>query len=36
LQREPALAARIGAAGRRRVLAEHTYDHRLTALLRLV
>jgi spore maturation protein CgeB len=36
LQREPALAVRIGAAGRRRVLAEHMYEHRLAALLRLV
>ncbi|HBR07144.1 MAG TPA: hypothetical protein DD766_09265, partial [Desulfovibrio sp.] len=25
--------ARLASAGRRRVLAEHTYDHRLAALL---
>jgi spore maturation protein CgeB len=35
LRREPDLAVRVGAAGRRRVLAEHTYEHRLAALLRL-
>jgi spore maturation protein CgeB len=35
LQREPECAAAIGEAGRRRVLAEHTYGHRLTALARL-
>ena len=33
LQREPALAKRIGDAGRRRVLAEHTYGHRVHAIL---
>jgi spore maturation protein CgeB len=35
LQREPDRAAAIGANGRRRVLAEHTYQHRLAALVRL-
>lgn len=30
---DPTFAARIGAAGRRRVLAEHTYRHRLKAML---
>jgi spore maturation protein CgeB len=36
LRREPAYAAKIGEMGRRRVLAEHTYNHRLAALLKLV
>jgi spore maturation protein CgeB len=36
LRREPGHAAAIGEAGRRRVLAEHTYDHRLAALARLL
>jgi spore maturation protein CgeB len=36
LQRQPELAAAIGEAGRRRVLAEHTYGHRLAALAKLV
>ncbi|MDY0305561.1 MAG: glycosyltransferase [Desulfovibrionaceae bacterium] len=31
---DPAGRARLAEAGRRRVLAEHTYDHRLAALLR--
>lgn len=35
LQRDPDHAGKIGAAGRRRVLAEHTYEHRLAALVRL-
>jgi spore maturation protein CgeB len=30
---DPALRARVAAAGRARVLAEHTYGHRLAALL---
>jgi spore maturation protein CgeB len=30
---DPAAAARIGAAGRRRVLGEHTYRHRVAAML---
>jgi spore maturation protein CgeB len=30
---DPTAAARIGAAGRRRVLAEHTYRHRVAAML---
>lgn len=30
---DPALRARIAAAGRARVLAEHTYEHRLSAML---
>jgi spore maturation protein CgeB len=34
--REPAWALAIGEAGRRRVLAEHLYGHRLAALVRLV
>jgi spore maturation protein CgeB len=34
-QREPDRAAAIGAAGRRRVLAEHTYRHRLATLVGL-
>ena len=33
LQREPHLAAKVGEAGRRRVMAEHTYGHRLAAIL---
>ena len=33
LQREPQFAARIAEAGRRRVLAEHTYEHRVTSIL---
>ncbi len=36
LQREPERAAAIGEAGRRRVLAEHTYGQRLAALAALV
>jgi spore maturation protein CgeB len=36
LQREPDRAAAIGEAGRRRVLAEHTYGQRLSALAELV
>ena len=32
LLRDPAEAVRIGAAGRRRVMAEHTFAHRLAAL----
>ncbi len=32
LRRAPSEAARIGEAGRRRVLAEHTFGHRLAAL----
>lgn len=36
LRADPQHAAAIGAAGRRRVLAEHTYAHRLAALARLV
>ena len=35
LRREPAMASAIGDAGRRRVLAEHTYGHRLAALASL-
>lgn len=35
LQREPGLAAAVGEAGQRRVLAEHTYGHRLATLARL-
>ncbi|MDG4552986.1 MAG: glycosyltransferase [Candidatus Competibacter sp.] len=33
LRREPEFADRVAAAGRRRVLAEHTYAHRITAIL---
>ncbi|QQS55278.1 MAG: glycosyltransferase [Candidatus Competibacteraceae bacterium] len=33
LRREPAFANRVAAAGRRRVLAEHTYVHRITTIL---
>jgi spore maturation protein CgeB len=36
LRREPDLGAAIGEAGNRRVLAEHTYAHRLNALAALV
>jgi spore maturation protein CgeB len=36
LQREPDRATAIGEAGRRRVLAQHTFGHRLTALEELV
>ncbi len=36
LQHEPGYAAAIGARGRRRVLAEHTYAHRLETLVGLV
>jgi len=36
LRREPERAAAVGAAGRRRVLAEHTYGHRLAALAKLL
>ena len=35
LQRQPEFAAAIGNAGRRRVLAEHTYGHRLAAYAKL-
>lgn len=35
LQRHPEKASAIGEAGRRRVLAEHTYGHRLAALAKL-
>jgi spore maturation protein CgeB len=35
LRREPNRAAAIGESGRRRVLAEHTYQHRLAALVGL-
>ena len=33
LRREPEFANRVAAAGRRRVLAEHTYTHRITTIL---
>ncbi len=33
LRREPEFANRVAAAGRRRVLAEHTYAHRITTIL---
>lgn len=33
LRREPEWGARIAAAGRRRVLAEHTYSHRIQTIL---
>ncbi len=33
LRREPEFASRVAAAGRRRVLAEHTYTHRITTIL---
>jgi spore maturation protein CgeB len=33
LRREPDFAARIAAAGRQRVLAEHTYAHRVIFIL---
>jgi spore maturation protein CgeB len=33
LRREPTFGRRIGEAGRRRVLAEHTYGHRVRAIL---
>ncbi len=33
MRREPEFASRVAAAGRRRVLAEHTYVHRITAIL---
>lgn len=36
LRRDPARAASIGSAGQRRVLAEHTYTHRLEAIAALV
>jgi spore maturation protein CgeB len=36
LRREPGHAVAVGEAGRRRVLAEHTYGHRLAALARLL
>jgi spore maturation protein CgeB len=36
LRREPARAEAVGKSGRRRVLAEHTYGHRLAALARLL
>jgi spore maturation protein CgeB len=35
LRREPDAAVVIGVAGRRRVLAEHTYQHRLATLVGL-
>ena len=36
LRREPERAAAVGEAGRRRVLAEHTYGQRLSALAKLL
>jgi len=36
LQREPGYAAAIGDRGRRRLLAEHTYAHRLDTLAKLM
>jgi spore maturation protein CgeB len=36
LRRDPERAAAVGESGRRRVLAEHTYGHRLTALARML
>lgn len=33
LQREPVFRSRVAEAGRRRVLAEHTYDHRIRTIL---
>jgi spore maturation protein CgeB len=36
LRREPARAVAVGEAGRRRILAEHTYGDRLNALIRLL
>lgn len=33
LRREPEFAVQVAAAGRRRVLAEHTYEHRVRTLL---
>lgn len=33
LRHEPAWGAQVAAAGRRRVLAEHTYDHRVQTIL---
>jgi spore maturation protein CgeB len=36
LRREPGHAAAVGEAGRQRVLAEHTYGHRLAAMARLL
>jgi len=36
LQREPGLAAKVGQRGQRRVLAEHTYGHRLETFRTLV
>jgi spore maturation protein CgeB len=36
LRREPERATAVGEAGRRRVLAEHSYGHRLAALARLL
>lgn len=35
VQRDPGYAAKVGEMGRRRVLHEHTYNHRLAALLKL-
>jgi spore maturation protein CgeB len=35
IQRDPAYATRIGEAGQRRVRQEHTYQHRLAALVKL-
>ena len=36
IMRDPALAASVGEAGRRRVLADHTYGRRLETLARLI
>jgi spore maturation protein CgeB len=36
VRREPHHAAMIGEKGRRRVLHEHTYEHRLAALLKMI
>jgi len=36
LRHEPERAAAVGEAGRQRVLAEHTYGHRLSALAKLL
>lgn len=33
LRREPAFGARVAEAGRQRVLAEHTYGHRIRTIL---
>ena len=34
VRREPAFGSRIAEAGRRRVLAEHTYSHRVQTILK--